>query len=507
MAAQNGYTAIRDYADNYAATVSPVLLADVNAVLQNPNIIQLAIPKPDLSQPWTVQNGNLYAGSNPIALNGFVWQFATKDLGYSLYNVGLNMQTLDLGPDTLIPTGPPPQLAPNIQQIPYVQSLRTAALIGQQWQEIFDLHTSPHYLPSWFSSWAQGAGVANENAWMDTNDGRQLLDLTYQGDYIAFGDIGAVKTADLGNEWTFWAASTDAQTAWLQWLTSLYGTIGSLNQRWGTSYTSFSQVPAPAYTNATTPTGVWQNRAPLWDWCCFNTQRAASVLSWMNTTLKSRYPGLFTHVKCTLSGKEWRTLAQNFILGIDPQRTLPITDLIGTDPSYIRSGYWVGTLFAYDYMKSICQSKPIYCSEMHAVAYDDGIAPVEIRRGLFQSFIHGARMNLLFLNTAVYIPDWWSSATPNSDFNVGKAPDAIEGYGTTSADLRRLASPMTNFASITPSVLIFYDNAADFGVPGSSLPPGQYSDRALLVYESLLYRDVKTSFVTESMLAAYLPTA
>jgi len=44
---------------------------------------------------------------------------------------------------------------------------------------------------------------------------------------------------------------------------------------------------------------------------------------------------------------EHRSLAKNFIMGIDPQQILPITDLIGTDATYIRGDQWKDALFAY----------------------------------------------------------------------------------------------------------------------------------------------------------------
>ncbi|HJN17783.1 MAG TPA: hypothetical protein QGH10_19950, partial [Armatimonadota bacterium] len=207
-----------------------------------------------------------------------------------------------------------------------------------------------------------------------------------------------------------------------------------------------------------------------------------------------------------LSSYAYRSLAGNFSLGIDPQQILPITDLIGTDASYIRGHEWLKTIFAYDYMKSICPGKPIFCSETHAVPHGDPAAPGEIRRGLFQRFVHGERLHLMFLNTSLQIPQYWTTGE-SPRFNIGQAPEALEALALTSADISRLTRHLGAFNRRSPSVLLFYDNATDLGVPGGDEPPGSYGDRAIRVYESLVPLDVKVGIVTETMLAQGPPEA
>jgi len=144
---------------------------------------------------------------------------------------------------------------------------------------------------------------------------------------------------------------------------------------------------------------------------------------------------------------------------------------------------------------------------MHAVPFADETAPGEIRRGLFQRFIHGERMTLLFLNTTTQAPEWWGNSESGYDWNLSAAPAALEAYGTTSADLQRLTREIGEFSRRPVSVLLFYDNAADFGVPGKDTLSGRYYDRLKPVYESLLYQDVRVGIVTEAMLARKTPQA
>ncbi len=503
------YEKIYHDAVRYVSAAAARLLADVRAFVDDSGNPGLAIPRPDLYQAWSVRNGDLYSGSEPITLHGVVWLWGFKDSSYSLYDLGMNMQTMDVGPNAFVgegftfPTGSRPE------RHDLVQFYRRIGLEGQNWGEVFELHTSPHYVPSWFKP-------DNHNAWLDTPDGQRLLELTYRGQAEAFKDVHAIKTADLANEFTFWSTSSEAMAGFRRWLKQRHGSVEKLNQRWQTDFHGFDGVPSPLssamhdISQPLHPEGIYQHRGPYWDWCSYNSQRAAGVVRWMNATFHKYFPNLLTQVKCVLSAREYRTLAVNFIVGIDPQQIDPITDLIGTDASYLRGGTWKGTLFAYDYMKSICPNKPIVCTETHAVPYDDGMAPGEIRRGLFQRFIHGERLNLMFLYGSLARNDTWGDDfedTTVSCWNVCTSPETLESVALTSADLRRLTASLSFFGQRQPDVLIFYDNAADFGVPQSSTPPGQYADRALHVYESLLYEDVKVSFVTESMLAARLPKA
>jgi len=500
MATANGYTDIAARADSYVTSASSALMSDVYNIASKP---QYSIPRPNMLAPWTIASGNLLVGGVPVNASGFIWTYSAKDNDFGLFDFGLNLDNLEIGPHRMLADGY--QLLPDLRAAPYVVDQRNNLTVGASRGEPADDLLGPHYLPGWFSTWAQQNGVADEYAWMDTDEGRQLLDLLYQGHYIAFNDIGNIKTADLANEWTFWSAGSAALTEFRGWLSARHGTISVLNSKWGTTYSSFSDVPIPDHTVASTPTGVYTKRAALWDWCCYNTSRASTVVSWMNSTFKQRYPGPLTHMKCVFSAAKYiRNLNTSFIRGVDPQKIVTQTDLIGTDGSFVRETYWKNTLWRYDYLKSICPNKPIFCSEMHAVPFTDSTASGEIRRGMFQRFVHGERLNLLFLNTKLTVPEWWNQAEGYYHWTIGEFPSAMDSFCITSADLRRLVDPINSFASRPADVLIFYDNAADFGVPGTAAA-GAYEDRVLDVYESLLYRDVKVGVVTEGMLAQQIP--
>jgi hypothetical protein len=486
-------------AAEYIGLTAPKLLAEVKKFAADPKAVALAIPRPDLHRPWIIQKGNILAGQTPITLHGFLWQYVCKDPTYRLDEVGLNLQSIDPGPNSLLPE--PFQIDKNLLQANLVSSFRNQCRMGREWGEAFELHTSPHYLPSWFKPGGEGA-----YAWMDTDEGKKLLDLMYQAQVKAFGEFSCIKTIDLANEWVFCNQSPEAMSEFHRWLKNRHGSIRKVNELWNTSFNSFGEIPKPFDPKTFfMPVGVYQTRGAFWDWCCFNAERAAAVVQWMNDTAKKRYPGLLTHIKCIFSSFSHRSLAQCFVVGTDPQKMITITDLIGLDGSYTRGNNWKDTLFSYDYMKSICPEKPIFCSEMHAVRYDDPTAPGEIRRGLFQRFIHGERMNMLFLNTTTQVPEWWGNSESGYDWNLSAAPAAFEAFGTASADIRRLTPEICRFAQRKPDVLLFYDNAADFGVPGKDNLSGRYYDRLKPVYESLLYQDVKVGIITEAMLARETP--
>jgi hypothetical protein len=509
--AQRGYTSadgkLHTYpkvyaaAANYTGTAAPALLTDVKVFAADPQARQPAIPHPDLYQPWTIKEGNLYAGKTPITLLGWIWTYVAKDRTYKMADVGLNFQSVDPGPNSVMPK--PFELDPNLFKADLIASFRRQCELGQSGGEMFDILASPHYLPGWYTPGGEGA-----YAWMDTPDGKRLLDLLYQAHAKAFREFKCIKSYDLANEWIFCNQSPEAMKDFRGWLQRRHGSIGTVNGLWNTSFRSFDEIPKPFDPKTFfIPVGVFQNRGAFWDWCCFNAERAASVVQWMNDTSKKRYPGLLTHIKCIFSSLSHRSLAQCFVVGTDPQRIITITDIIGLDGSYTRGNNWKDTLFSYDYMKSICPDKPIFCSEMHAVPFNDDTAPGEIRRGLFQRFIHGERMTLLFLNTTTQVPEWWGNSEAGYDWNLSAAPAALEAYGTTSADLQRLAGDIGEFNRRPVSVFLFYDNAADFGVPGKDTLSGAYYDRLKPVYESLLYQDVRVGVVTEASLAKKPPQA
>lgn len=511
LKASPDYEELRVRVARYAGSAAPKLLDDLQEYAARPGAPHLAIPRPDLYRKWTIKNGNIYAGSDLITLNGVCWLYGHKDPFVDLCDLGMNMQTIDMGPSSVVGNGF--DLKDDLRDVDVVQMFRRAGLDGEKKGEVFELHTSPHYVPPWFQA-------DNHNAWMDTPGGRHLLELTYRGLAEALGDIKAIRTADLANEWTFWSTSREAMDGFRNWLRDRHGSVERLNQRWGTGFKSFREVPEPFPSVADNPRpeqgvyqplgpeGIYKNRGPYWDWCEYNTQRAASVVKWMNTTLKKHFPALLTQIKCVLSSREYRGLIDNFILGIDPQKILPITDFIGTDASYIRGNQWKGTLFSYDYLKSIAPDKPIVCTESHSPPYYDSSAPSEIRRGFFQRFVHGERLNLVFLMVSSAVSDWWGEGFEGqnmSSWNVGACPETLESIALTFADLRRHQDELCLFSQRKPDLLLFYDNAADFGVPGSDDPPGKCADSLLPIYESLIYRDVRIGFVTERMLQKQIP--
>ena len=496
----------------YISKATPTLLSDSHRIINN-GFSQPAFHLPNLLEPWSIRDGDLFAGSEPVMISGVVWTYGNKDSSFRLSDLGMNAQTIDVGPSIII--GDNYDIKKDLLSTEPIGFWRRVAKEGQDNGEVFDLHTSPHYTPAWFKP-------DNHNEWMGTPDGRSLLEQTYKGLAQAFGDIKAIKTADLANEWTYWSTSPASMNDFRVWLKVGYRTIGELNANWGTNLKSFDMIPSPFQsfdgTTLTAPKGVYQpmnpegiyrQRGPYWDWCRFNTMQAASKVRWMHQTFKKSFPELLTQIKCILSSREYRTLADNYLMGIDPEQILPITDLIGTDASYTRGVMWKGTIFSYDYMKSICPDKPIICPEMHAPPYDDATAPSEIRRGLFQRFVHGERLNLVFLMVTTGVMDWWVQSFEGSNmntWNIGACPETLESIAITSADLQRLTKELAAFTKRKPDVLIYYDNAADFGIPGSDEPQGRYCDRAIKVYESLVYRNVKTGFVTESMLRLKAPT-
>ena len=504
-----GFPDICENSIRYLKSTAPGLLADAKAGTTNPPRFQRVIPRPDLREAWTVRDANIYLDDEPVTLHGIVWTYSARDPHYRLDDIGLNMQTLDIGPRSFMPnsyefedTGGSGALQGH---------LRRQGLLAQELNEVLDLHTSPHYLPQWFTddlrnqysdelwNW-HGGGYA----WMNTDKGRRLLDRLYQSLQRTYGDLRSVKTADLANEWVYCDPTPEALDEFRQWLSNRHGSLDVLNGRWGTQLESFQQVSNPYPGQILVPEGIYRERGPYWDWCCFTSQRAASVVRWMNDTFKQRFPGPLTHIKLTLSAYAYRSLSEHFRYGIDPQQILPITDLLGTDGSYVRGATWQSTLFVYDYMKSICPDKPIYNSEWHAVPYDES-APEEIRRSKFQLFVHGERINTLFLNTSTAVPTYWGPLAGEPHFNISLSPAALQSLAVTSADLRRLAPQLRGFALRRPSLLIFYDNAADFGIPQSETPPGQFADRVLKVHASLIPWDVKVGVVTETMLAQGLP--
>ncbi|MHB1456012.1 MAG: beta-galactosidase [Armatimonadota bacterium] len=508
-----GFEKINENIIRYVKKAATELISDARAA-DIDNSSRYKIRKPVLNAQWSIRDGDLFAGSEPVMISGVVWTYGNKDSSFRLRDLGMNAQTIDVGPSIII--GDNYDIKKDLLSTEPIGFWRRVAKEGQDNGEVFDLHTSPHYTPGWFKP-------DNHNEWMGTPDGQRLLEQTYKGLAQAFDDIKAIKTADLANEWTYWSTSPASMRDFRTWLKGGYRTIGKLNANWGTNLASFDVIPSPfqsidantmnapkGVSQPMNPEGIYRQRGPYWDWCRFNTMQAASKVRWMHQTFKKSFPELFTQIKCVLSSREYRTLADNYLMGINPELILPITDLIGTDASYTRGVMWKGTIFSYDYMKSICLDKPIICTEMHAPPYDDAAAPSEIRRGLFQRFVHGERFNLVFLMVTTGVIDWWAQSFEGSNmntWNIGACPETLESIAVTSADLQRLAKEFTAFTKRQPDVLIFYDNAADFGIPGSGEPQGRYCDRAIKVYESLIYRNVRTGFVTESMLTSKAPTA
>ena len=352
-----------------------------------------------------------------------------------------------------------------------------------------DLLLSPHYFPEWaLKKWPQikkGGGNFFEYC-VDAQEAKALEEKFLRLVIQIFKNKPALNSFCLSNEPTFDRTAGCGNTAqmWAEYLAKVHGDVKTMNERYGTNYTRFEDVPNPGNNNYDVP--------QFHDYVIFNQERFANWHKWMADVIHEMAPDIPVHAKL----QSWMTLQRLTVAwGTNPEMFCEFSQLAGNDcGSYPGSGdsgiSWGGQSIWYDLLRSL-GGKPIFNSENHfqpdfSTYY---VAPEHYRATLWLGAVHGQAMTTAWA---------WEHTHDRSSCiygNVMDRPGCAQAIGTTCLDLNRFAEEMTAIQNTPAPVAVLYSTA-------SIAKTEPFMGTMHQAYFSLCFNGVKIDFISDKQLAA-----
>ncbi len=267
-----------------------------------------------------------------------------------------------------------------------------------------------------------------------------------------------------------------SQQMFRSWLRTKHGSIGRVNEIWGTSYGSFAQIEAPRTANAAPAADV--NRAAWYDWAMFNARRFTDYLK----HCKNNIHKLDDRTPITSGGTSSMLSSANSTSGIDEELMInEVNDVILNE-----SGH--GHIYS-DLLTSLSDTKK---------------AMVEPEAG-------GRSRNTLlhFLKGKSSITKFWWGRTPSVEYqgmNSGSVPHSwlislpeVAEMLRIGLDVRRLAPEIAAFTEPEPEVAILYSRSSIVQVPPQLHRAGRtpYLSALYGTWEGSRYLGCRIGFVSE----------
>ena len=267
-----------------------------------------------------------------------------------------------------------------------------------------------------------------------------------------------------------------------QYLLDLYGSLSTINSKYGTSYGNINSITMPT---------EYAKTAIFYDWLCFNEDQLTEWNAWMASIIKE-YTNKPVHCKIQYYFLPEEQEDRDYLIrGADVEKFDSFCDLAGNDAaSSIGSPKLRTKMMWYDYLSSVT-GKPIYNSEDHFISdgnttYDERQKNT-VRYNLWQGAIHGRTISTMWV--------WERSFDSSSSLanSILTRPDCVAEAGYTSLDMMRFADDITKLSSKQPDVALFYSKT-------SRVFNDYHMGSLATYYTALLYSGKRIGFVTESSL-------
>lgn len=401
-------------------------------------------------------------------------------------NYGTNIIFIEFGPVDIFPNEN--EISDRVIK-EYLQILDRGSKVGVA----VTLLLSPHYFPDWMLKKYPHLKKKRDGFLqycLHAPESKELLLQYVRAIIPPLKDHPALHSICLTNEPVNIEEPCEyALKEWHIWLKNKHGDIATLNERWGTTYVSFDEIPllnpfSPDFT-LRTPLGM--------DYVLFNQEFFAGWHKMLADAIREIAPDLPVHAKAMT----WTLTGDGEVrCGVDAELFAEFSQINGNDSvNFYSHGQgefaqgWLGNLMPYDLQRSM-KIMPIYNSENHIIPDRETryIPPEHIRCALWQEAIYGQGA------TAIWI--WERTYAHKSDAagSIMHRPLCAEAVGIVNNDLNRLAEYVTELQKIKPQVTIIMSNSAKVW------DNGPYSDCLDKLYIALTFCGIRIGFVTERQL-------
>ncbi|NSW56214.1 MAG: beta-galactosidase [Armatimonadetes bacterium] len=349
---------------------------------------------------------------------------------------------------------------------------------------------SPHYFPGWaLQKWPElqkGDGGFFGLA-VDAPQAREIFRTHLHTSLNAIKDSPALHSVCLSNEPTFtnWQQDPFRRYAFTEYLRVKFGSIGALNEAWGSHCESFDAVPV--LETGSLPRE--EEMTPLrYEMARFNMRQFSEYHRFMADVVHATRPGTWAHAKVMCVPVD----RQHLTWGCDPEQFAWMGDLNGNDCSCMFAGFgdqyaghWLGQNVYYDLQRSMRQV-PVINTEDHIILDREQrlIPPVHTDFALWQGAIHGRGASMIWV--------WERTYDRTSDFegSILHRPENVMAVGKVGLDLQRLAPEVVRLQRAKAPIAILYSM--------TSLLWSDESHGAMLrAYEALNACGVPVRFVSE----------
>jgi hypothetical protein len=354
---------------------------------------------------------------------------------------------------------------------------------------------SPHYFPDWAREASPAVTIPNHQFItynIDHPIARQVIGDWLRGAIGQLADEPALLSFCLSNEPAYsWSGrDTFSHPLWTKFLSDTHRSIDVLNKLYGTSYTSFDQVPPPPIPVPDFNQPVEIMRA-YYDWMNFNNRHFADWHEWMNGIIKNTAPKVSTDIKIMAGAAFDRG---SMYIGVDPEQFCAITNFAGNDDYMfpVNDGRyaleWQLEESGYDLLRSF-HDQPSINSENHLIP-DRFTEPVPMeyaRTVMWQGALHGQAATVTWV--------WGEAGDQNDDLygSIYYRPADVFGAGRAWLDAERLSGQVASIIRLQPHVAILYSRTSLFWQSG-------YANTLETAYAALDFSGEPVTFVTEQEL-------
>ena len=355
-----------------------------------------------------------------------------------------------------------------------------------------DFLLSPHYFPGWaMQKWPEmtcGWG-GFFGFFVDDPHAKDIIEKFLRIVIPMIKDKPALNSFCLSNEpnleGTGGCEITKQQ--WAAYLAKTYGDVKTMNERYGSSYAAFSEVPIMGNQAF--------NEPQYYDYCYFNDLRYAAWHKWEGDICRELAPNIPVHAKIQMHNTLFRDMISH---GVSPEMFGEVSDYNGNDCIFVDNpGEGWSAPFnvqnvCYDIQRSL-NVKPIFNSENHPSLDGDTryTAPDHYRTGLWLGALRGQSV------TTYWVWERMSPGNAGSYAFVGNVmdhPGCAEALGVTNLDLNRFADEMQALQHVKSPAAILFSVA-------SIAKQGEYLGNLRAAYSALNFCGIKVDFISEKQLA------
>ena len=418
------------------------------------------------------RNGGFYCGDEPVLLLGYCGWWQVWSMWRRLADEGLNhLQDSIIAPFALFPdSGEKPDEK-------LMQGLRWAWQRGDQSGICYSRMIACNQVHQSFRDKHAGAtgggwsGMCTLHPQVRELQNRYLTTIAKTAG--AYGSAGVYVLYGENSH-----ALTDHPlevAAFAENLKQQYGTLGALNDAWGTTFAEWGDVGSAR--NVESPV-AWHDRGR------FSQRLFAEWSGWLQEQVRSADPrALCTGYPSLLSWDD----SSDFSSGIDMEALCRTFNVNGFDTAGLDYGgkRWAmssitGFAMPHDLVKAFNPQNPNFDPELHLVNVNVRYPDEYIRAAMFQGCLHGMSAASL----------WVFQRNEGMDSMLVFQPRVMASYIRACLDLRRLTKPVLAFQQAPSDAAILYSLT-------SIAYNADHLTELRAVYAATFFSDIKVSFLTE----------